>query len=865
MSKQALRVKINAEIAEWLIVDHQLVNCRLGIQDGGTRLVAKLMVESINHHDDDVPLAKLVAQCDASRAALWLFMEELRLGHAVENTASRTLVKMPSRIPARGVYNEAARLERLQFMREFSGTPLSHLQKIDLRAERLTGNIENLLGSVEIPVGLVGPLYLRGEKARGTFFAPFATTEGALVASATRGATAMTDSGGASSRVIGQRMMRVPLFVLSDIKGGFLFKDWIADHIDEIREQTRKVSRYAQLIDLVPQLLGNTVHVKFLYETGDAAGQNMTTTCTWHACQWIMQQVKHIPEISLEHFLIDANMSGDKKVTYQSFIEGRGTRVVAECFLTREVLQRVLKVTPGQLVDTHRVALAGSIHSGMIGYNINVANVVAAMFAALGQDIACVHESSLAQLNIQDSEDGIYASLVMPSLIVGTVGGGTHLPRQQELLAMMDCAGPGKSAKLAEIIAGFCLALDLSTLSAVASGQFASAHEKLGRNRPVNWFTKADLKPDFFASQLHVKNIEPLKDVTMGSSIITELTSRKVNKLVGFFPYRLNCDQGLLDVMIKVKPTDDEVILVATTMAAMCGGILAPLYAKFKQQTGFAGCHIRELGIYEQQDERFTKHVPKVYGIHRDDTREAYVVVLERLVGMQLMDRADESGIWNREHIETALRGLAQLHAIWYKREDALNMQPWLGIAPSAKSMTDMSELWEALGVHAREEFPEWVSEADLALHRKLVKQIPDWWGELEKMPMTLIHNDFNPRNICLRPVNNGLRLCAYDWELATKHLPQHDVAELLSFVLLPTTTKEEVRHYLDFYRHQLSQVTGYDIDAIDFREGFRYCLTDLVINRMATYMMAHTFRHYGFMERVFKTLRQMIRLEIGV
>ena len=130
----------------------------------------------------------------------------------------------------------------------------------------------------------------------------------------------------------------------------------------------------------------------------------------------------------------------------------------------------------------------GSISAGMIGININVANVIGAMFTALGQDIACVHESSLAQLHMELTDDNnVYCTLMLPSLVIGTVGGGTNLPQQRECLEMIGCAGPNKAHKLAEVIAGFCLALDISTLSAVAADHFARAHEKLGRNRPVNY------------------------------------------------------------------------------------------------------------------------------------------------------------------------------------------------------------------------------------------------------------------------------------------------------------------------------------------------------------------------------------------
>ncbi len=190
-------------------------------------------------------------------------------------------------------------------------------------------------------------------------------------------------------------------------------------------------------------------------------------------------------------------MTVDKEVSFQSFIAGRGTRVSAEVFIPSENLMRILKVTPEQMVKCHHLGMVGACQTGMIGYNINTANVIAASFAATGQDIACVHESSVAQLHVQSMEEGLYASMLLPSLVIGTVGGGTALPQQRQMLELMGCAGPGKVSRLAEIITSFCLALDLSTMSAIISGQFASAHERLGRNRPVQWFLEKDLDAEF--------------------------------------------------------------------------------------------------------------------------------------------------------------------------------------------------------------------------------------------------------------------------------------------------------------------------------------------------------------------------------
>ena len=183
-------------------------------------------------------------------------------------------------------------------------------------------------------------------------------------------------------------------------------------HFYEIRRETQKYSNYANLQAIEPHIFGKNVHVHFVFETGDAAGQNMTTTCTWHACKWILKQMEQYSEIHFDNFIIEANLSNDKKVTYQSFIKGRGIRVMAEATLTKTQCERVLKVDVDQLYESYQGFVNGSTQAGMVGFNINVANVIGAMFAALGQDIACVHECSIAQLNMERVPEGLYVSTV---------------------------------------------------------------------------------------------------------------------------------------------------------------------------------------------------------------------------------------------------------------------------------------------------------------------------------------------------------------------------------------------------------------------------------------------------------------------
>lgn len=782
---------------------------------------------------------------------------------------------VPEQVPGRGRYTESARIERLAFARKRSGAAMPSIDRCHLDAERLSSNVENMIGSVEIPVGLAGPLRVRGESVDEVVYVPLATTEGALVASAARGARAITACGGATSRVLAQRMVRVPYFAFATMTEVLRFTRWLEAHERDLQDRVSQVSRHARLVEIDPVVAGRQVHVRFIFETGDAAGQNMTTTCTWHLCQWILSQLE-AAELAVEDFFVEANMSSDKKVSFSSFLHGRGTRVSTECFLDGWTIRRILKVSPDALLRACRAGQAGSAHAGMIGFNLNIANVIAAVFAATGQDIACVHESSIGVFEMEPWEDGVYVCLTLPSLIIGTVGGGTHLPNQHDFLDVLGCVGGDKMTRLAEIIAAACMALDLSTLSAVAAGQFASAHERLGRNRPVSYLEATDLTAPRFEAGLKreghdatVDAVEPI-DCTIGSSVITELTAQKSHgKLLGFFPRRLSLTEAdgstaQLDVMLKIKPLDREVMTRLQAVAQMCGEEVGDAYRAHRSRLGLQGCHRRELAIYRETDPRFRDHVPAVHGVWEEPKRELYGLVLEKLDGLELMDQADDLPALSDEHFSALLSGLAKLHAVWFDKGQEVRDAGWLGQPHDTTSMVAASDLWTALADHAHGEFPELVDARQHARWTALIHTIPSWWPELAAQPQTLIHNDFNPRNVAFRRDERGVRICAYDWELATMHAVQHDLAEYLCFALGPDVEADEVVSLVRRYRRCLERETGVLHDEAAFLEGFVLCLRDLLVNRMGLYVMAHTTRDYPFLPRTLATCQRLLDLLDG-
>jgi thioester reductase-like protein len=343
-------------------------------------------------------------------------------------------------------------------------------------------------------------------------------------------------------------------------------------------------------------------------------------------------------------------------------------------------------------------------------------------------------------------------------------------------------------------------------------------------------------------------------------SIVTELSSWRHGRAQGLSRHRVEFARGngggvtTLDVMVKMKPQDSELIEIGQSVADLCDPAVGKAYGRFKHSIGLDGSHLRELAIYEQQDREFRRHTPICYGILRNDRRRRWTLVLERLSGTVLMDSADDVEKWGREHIEAAIDGLAKLHGLWYGRETELLRQPWLGQVFSARTMAQTVGLWKALAAHAAPLFVEWTGNYLRTLQKERIDSVGRWWRGLEPDPRTLIHNDFNPRNITFRETEAGLRLCAYDWELATVGAPQHDLAELLCFVLTPRSTGDEVDHYVELHRASLEQATGRVVDASQWRVGFELSLDDLLINRFGMYAMIHTFRPLKFLERVVQT-----------
>jgi hydroxymethylglutaryl-CoA reductase (NADPH) len=393
-----------------------------------------------------------------------------------------SLSSAPQLVPRLGPegYRREAVTKRREWMERKTSSSLFHVGSYSTESEQMRGNIENPVGAVQVPVGIAGPLAIRGNCANGIFYVPLATTEGALVRSYERGMVTLTRAGGVTTRVYQDENRVSPTFFLDDVACAHEFASQVTRDFPSIRKEAESTTKHGKLLRLECHPVGREVIVTFSYFTADAHGMNMIVKATERACQWIVRNSR------ARRFHIFSGLSSEKHASGALLGGGKGKKVTAGAVLPAALAKSYLHVSPEQLVDLWHHTVVGHMQGNAIGYNAHYANGLAALFLACGQDVANIVNCAVGITNFELQEDGdAYVSVTLPSLTVGTVGGGTALDTSHECLQLLGCAGKGNAPKLAEITAATLLAGELSMAAAIASGEFTQAHDKYGRNRPA--------------------------------------------------------------------------------------------------------------------------------------------------------------------------------------------------------------------------------------------------------------------------------------------------------------------------------------------------------------------------------------------
>ncbi|CAL5073591.1 unnamed protein product [Urochloa decumbens] len=365
--------------------------------------------------------------------------------------------------------------------REMDGLPLDGFDYASILGQCC----ELPVGYVQLPVGVAGPLLLDGRR----LYVPMATTEGCLVASTNRGFKAIAESGGASSVVLKDGMTRAPAVRFPSARRAAELKGFLENpaNFDTLATVFNRSSRFGRLQGVKCAMAGRNLYMRFTCSTGDAMGMNMVSKGVQNVLDYLQDDFPDMDVVS-----ISGNFCSDKKSAAVNWIEGRGKSVVCEAVIKEEVVKKVLKTNVQAVVELNVIKnLAGSAVAGALGgFNAHASNIVTAIFIATGQDPAQNVESSQCITMLEAINDGkdLHISVTMPSIEVGTVGGGTQLASQSACLDLLGVKGanresPGSNARLlATVVAGAVLAGELSLISAQAAGHLVQSHMKYNRS-----------------------------------------------------------------------------------------------------------------------------------------------------------------------------------------------------------------------------------------------------------------------------------------------------------------------------------------------------------------------------------------------
>ncbi len=339
--------------------------------------------------------------------------------------------------------------------------------------EDVRANVENLVGAVHVPLGVAGPIRVNGAHAKGSYYVPFATTEGTLVATYQAGMRAITEAGGANAYVVGDSLDITPCFLLASAHDAISFAQWLTEHLDEFREVAAETTTHGRLVEVHTHVYGRRVFARFVFRTGDAMGMNMVNIAVDQICRRVMEMT------GCERYYLRCNYSSDKKPAAINLFRPYGKEVVIDVTLPASVVETYLGASTREMLEFIATGRLGAMQAGALGMNAHFANGLAAIFIACGQDVAQVVNASIGFSDAElVGEDDLYVFARLPSLVVGTVGGGTNLPTQRECLGLLDCRGEGSAQKFAEIVAATLVAGELAIAAALANGRFIEAHRQ---------------------------------------------------------------------------------------------------------------------------------------------------------------------------------------------------------------------------------------------------------------------------------------------------------------------------------------------------------------------------------------------------
>lgn len=343
------------------------------------------------------------------------------------------------------------------------------------------------------------------------------------------------------------------------------------------------------------------------------------------------------------------------------------------------------------------------------------------------------------------------------------------------------------------------------------------------------------------------------------NGIFNEVASAGAGSRVGIRRFEITLGRGgdscstRLQVLLKSKPADTVMQDLLVEVARLCDKELGACFRDHRNDLGLGGAHLRELELYEIPDPRLRAIAPRPYATCRDPRQGLWSVLMEYFPQQQPGVGSASGGQWTRERTQAAIEAISGVHAAWFGKDRELARLPWMAPSLPLERAIDLTGLWRRLVGYSGRFTCAWTGAAILPLQESIIGEVRNWWPLLTDLPRTLIHNDFNPRNLLLRADGSGPRVVVLDWELAGVGLPQHDTAELLCFTMPPAFDAQALWRLLHAQRRGLQEVTGAALDPNDWIRGFLASLKYLGIFRLPMYTLMYRFRKLPYLPDVFR------------
>lgn len=339
--------------------------------------------------------------------------------------------------------------------------------------------------------------------------------------------------------------------------------------------------------------------------------------------------------------------------------------------------------------------------------------------------------------------------------------------------------------------------------------------------------------------------IEPER-MAAGGAMLSELAALQDGQTVGLWRCRPRSSGRDLPALcarplvLKIHASDAAMDAALHGVAGDLDPALGRWFTRHAENLPHRYGGVREQWVARIADVRLRRHAPMTWALGAHGRSGHAAIAMEDLSSAELFDSASHPQRWSLQHLETAARDLGSIHAVGWSRADDLRSRRWLALpGDHAKA----APLWEALSDFVADALRERGGDRLLHWQRRAVSSLQPLQDEALRMPSTLIHNDFNPRNLCFRREHGTLRLCAYDWELATVALPQTDLVELLCYVLPLDDAGDALTRASDAHRHALESAVDASIDPLRWEAGLRLALQTFLATRLPSYLMLDRVR----------------------